>query len=342
MSQPGFFDLDDRYKKLNERDPLISLNKLIDWENFRDTLNKVREKDRKSRAGRKPYDVVLMFKVLVLQHLYNLSDDEMEYQLRDRYSFCRFLGLSPEGKIPDAKTIWLFREHLVQGDLMKELFIDFDYQLNEQGYKAQKGQIVDASFVDVPKQRNTRDENAEIKDGKIPQRFNDNPNVGCQKDTDARWAKKNQETHFGYKNHAAVDNKHKLIRTYEVTSAEVHDSQVFVEILAENTSSDVWADSAYQSEDNEIALEAMGYRSQIHKKGKRNKPLSERQKKANTRKSKVRVRVEHVFGSITNEQVGLYSRVIGLARTTVKIGMMNVVYNMRRFVTLHRISASAN
>lgn len=342
MSQPGFFDLDDRYKKLNERDPLISLNKLIDWEDFRDTLNKIHEKDRKSRAGRKPYDVVLMFKALVLQHLYNLSDDEMEYQLRDRYSFCRFLGLSPEGKIPDAKTIWLFREHLVHCDLMKELFIDFNYQLEEQGYKAQKGQIVDASFVDVPKQRNTRDENAEIKDGKIPQRFNDNPNVGSQKDTDARWAKKNQETHFGYKNHAAVDNKHKLIRTYEVTSAEVHDSQVFIEILAENTSSDVWADSAYQSEDNEIALEVMGYRSHIHKKGKRNKPLSERQKKANTKKSTVRVRVEHVFGSITNEQGGLYSRVVGLARTTVKIGMMNVVYNMRRFVTLHRISASAH
>jgi len=201
---------------------------------------------------------------------------------------------------------------------------------------------VDASFVDVPRQRNTRDENAAIKEGKIPERFKDNPNVGAQKDTDARWTKKNQETHFGYKNHAAVDNKHKLIRSYEVTSAEVHDSQVFIELLAENTSSDVWADSAYQSEDHEIALEVMGYRSHIHKKGKRNKPLSERQKKANTKKSKVRVRVEHVFGSITNEQGGLYFRVIGLARTTVKIGMMNVVYNMRRFVALQRISASAN
>lgn len=325
MSQPGFFDLDDRHKKLDEKDPLIRLNKLIDWEDFRATLNKIREKSRKSRAGRKPYDVVLMFKLLVLQHLYNLSDDEIEYQLRDRYSFCRFLGLSPEGKIPDAKTIWLFREHLVQAALMEELFVDFNHQLEGHGYKARKGQIVDASFVDVPRQRNTRDENAEIKSGEVPQRFNDNPNVGSQKDTDARWTKKNQETHFGYKNHATVDNKHKLIRAYEVTSAEVHDSQVFVEILAENTSSDVWADSAYQSEAHETALEAMGYRSHIHKKGKRNKPLSEREKKANTRKSRVRVRVEHVFGSITNEQGGLYFRVIGRARTAVKIGMMNVV-----------------
>ncbi len=342
MLQPGFFDLDNRYKKLNDRDPLISLNQLIDWENFRDTLNKVRAKVRKTSAGRKPYDVVLMFKVLVLQHLYNVSDDEIEYQIRDRYTFCRFLGLSPEGKIPDAKTIWLFREQLVKGDLMTELFNDFDYQLNEQGYKAQKGQIVDASFVDVPKQRNTRDENAVIKEGSIPQRFKDNPSIGSQKDTDARWTKKNNETHFGYKNHAAVDNKHKLIRNYAVTSAEVHDSQVFIEILSENTSRDVWADSAYQSKDHEIALGAMGHRSHVHKKGKRNKPLSEAKKKANTKKSKTRARVEHVFGSITNEQGGLFFRVIGLARTTFKVGMMNVVYNMRRFVTLGRISAPTN
>ena len=310
-------------------------------EKFRDTLTIIRKKERKSNAGRKPFDVVLMFKVLVLQHLYNLSDDQIEYQIRDRYTFCRFLGLTPEGIVPDAKTVWVFREQLVQLDLMKELFNDFDYQLGEHGYKAQKGQIVDASFVDVPKQRNTREENQQIKAGEVPQRFEDKPNVGAQKDTDARWTKKNDETHFGYKNHVAVDNAHKLIRNYEVTSAEVHDSQVFEEILAENTSKDVWADSAYRSEDHELALDVMGYRSHVHKKGKRNTPLTDREKKANTQKSRVRARVEHVFGSITNEQGGLSFQVIGLCRTKVKIGMMNVVYNMRRFVTLHRIRAPA-
>lgn len=340
MSQPGFFDLEGRHKKLNEKDPLLLLNQLIDWENFRDTLNKIRDIARKSNAGRKPYDVVLMFKILVLQHLYNLSDDEIEYQIRDRYSFCRFLGLYPEETVPDAKTIWLFRETLTRQDLMIELFNDFDYQLSEQGFKARKGQIVDASFVDVPRQRNTREENKQIKHGVTPQRFSENPNVKSQKDTDARWTKKNDETHFGYKNHVSVDNENKLIRNYEVTSAEVHDSQVFIEILADNSSRDVWADSAYQSEDHEIMLEVMDCRSHVHKKGKRNQPLSERAKKANTQKSKVRARVEHVFGSITNEQGGLYFRVIGLARTKVKVGMMNVVYNMRRFVSLHKMSLS--
>ena len=221
-----------------------------------------------------------------------------------------------------------------------KLFNDFDAQLNNEGYIAQKGQIVDASFVDVPKQRNTREENAEIKAGNTPQGFMDDTNVGCQKDTDARWAKKNQETHFGYKNHATVDNKHKLIRNYEVTSAEVHDSNVFVDLLAENTSKDVWADSAYQSKKAERELAEKGMRSHVNKKGQKNKPLTDREKKANTTRSKIRVRVEHVFGSITNEQGGLYFRVIGLSRTKAKIGLMNMVYNMRRFVTLHKIGVS--
>lgn len=341
MSQPGFFDLNDRYEKLNERDPLIHLNQLIDWESFRSTLNKVREKKRKSHAGRKGFDVVLMFKVLVLQHLYNIADDETEYQIRDRYSFCRFLGLSPEGKIPDAKTIWLFREALVKLELVEVLFNGFNFQLNEKGYQAQKGQIVDASFVDVPRQRNSREENAQIKAGETPERFKENAHVGAQKDTDARWTKKNQETHYGYKNHAVVDSQHKLIRNYKVTSAEVHDSQVFVELLTDNSSKDVWADSAYRSEEAEKQLAEGKYRSHVHKKGARNKPLTDRDKQANKRKSKIRVRVEHVFGSISNEQGGLYFRVIGLARTAAKVGLMNMVYNMRRLVTLHRMSASA-
>jgi IS5 family transposase len=338
--QPSFFDLDNRHRKLNERDPLVHLDTLIDWDNFRSTLETIRDKPRKSNAGRKPFDAVLMFKALVIQHLYNLSDDELEYQIRDRYSFCRFLGVNPEDKIPDAKTLWLFREQLVELQLIELLFLDFDLQLEAQGFKARKGQMVDASFVSAPKQRNSREENAQIKDGETPERVEANPHVKRQKDTDARWTKKNGQAYYGYKNHVSVDHKHKLIRGYAVTSAEVHDSQVFYDLLRDNTSKDVWADSAYWSEDNKLMLAATGYRSHLHKKGHRNKPLSDRDMRANHRKSKVRVRIEHVFGSQTNEQGGMFVRVIGLARAEIKIGMMNLVYNMRRFVTLNRIRVS--
>lgn len=334
--QPSFFDLDNRYQKLNERDALLWLDRLILWEDFRETLEKGRDKKRKSAAGLKPFDAVMMFKTLVLQHLYNLSDDELEFQIRDRYSFCRFLGLNPENRVPDAKTIWLFREQLTEKKLIKPLFDDFDLQLEEKGFKARKGQIIDASLISAPIQRNSREENAQIKEGRTPDSFEENPSVKRQKDVEARWTEKNGQKHYGYKDHIVVDVEHKLIRDYDVTSAEVHDSQVFFGLLSENSSRDVWADSAYRSDENELMLAADDYCSHVHTKGKRNHPLNDREKEANRKQSKIRARVEHVFGSMENEQGGMFIRVIGLARAKAKIGLMNLVYNIRRCVSLSR------
>lgn len=341
MLQPSFFDLDDRFKKLNERDFLLQLDKFVDWELFRPVLDGVRPPLPANHPGRRSYDNVLMFKGLVLQHLYNLSDEELEFQIRDRFTFMRFLGLKPESTTPDCNTFWDFRELLVKADLSKSLFIEFELHLQEQGYSARKGQIVDASFVEAPRQRNSKEENAAIKAGEVPPTLAEKPACLRQKDLDARWTKKNEETHYGYKNHVCIDNEHKLIREYEVTSAEVHDSQVLLEILTENDSRLVWADSAYRSEDNELMLAACRYRSRIHERAWRDKPLTEKQKAKNKVKSKVRARVEHVFGSITNEQDGMHVRVIGIVRATAKVGLTNLVYNLRRFVSLNRIAASA-
>ena len=201
--------------------------------------------------------------------------------------------------------------------------------------------MIDASLVDAPKQRNNREENTQIKAGEMPQRFEDNPNVRRQKDTDAGWVKKNNESHYGYKNHVSVDVEHKLIREYDVSSAEVYDSQRLFDVLSENADDGVWANSAYWSEDHELILGAMDYESHIHEKGSRDKPLTAKQQASNKKKSSVRVRVEHIFGSIVNEQNGGFVRVIGLARATTKIGLTNLVYNMRRLVTLSRQVAPA-
>ena len=163
-------DLEKRLQLLEKLgDPLPRLQRHIDWEAFRPLLNRVYEKKRKSNAGRKPYDVVLMFKVLVLQHLYNLSDEQIEYQIRDRYSFCHFLNLSPKEPVPDARTVWLFRERLKEHDLVECLFDRLLQQINDAGYIARKGQIVDASFVTAPRQRNSREENDAIKKGETPE-----------------------------------------------------------------------------------------------------------------------------------------------------------------------------
>lgn len=336
MAQPGFFDTESRLKKLDEKDNLLKLNQLVDWDIFRSTIETARRKsERKSNAGRKPYDALVMFKCLVLQQLYNLSDEEFEFQLRDRLTFIRFVGLNPEDTTPDANTLWDFRELLTKQNQLSNLFNRFNQYLDNKGLRARKGQIVDASFVEAPRQRNTREQNQTIKDGLIPAEFLDNPHVASQKDTDARWAQKNDEDHFGYKNHISVDVEHKLIRNFACTNAAVHDSNQFESLLAPNSSRDVWADSAYRSEEKEAILNAMNYRSHVHEKGNRSAALTDKQIARNKKKSKIRARVEHVFGYQVNSMSGGFLRVIGIARATTKIALTNLVYNIMRFCYLH-------
>ena len=343
--QPGLFDVEERAAQLTDMgDPLVGLKARIDWEAFRPDLVRVHDKDRKSNAGAKPFDVVLMFKVLVLQQLHNLSDDGIEYQVRDRFSFMRFLGLQLEDRVPDAKTVWLFRDRLKALDMVEVLFARFHQQLAKQGYIAQAGQIVDATFVEVPRQRNSREENAQIKAGEVPPAW-DEPKAKAmrrQKDTDARWTKKNHERHYGYKNHINADQQHKLIQSYAVTSASVHDSQVFDGLLdqTEDTGGHkrpVYADSAYRSEAHEQRLADTKMGSHICEKGSRGKPLTDGQKDSNRIKSKVLARVEHVFGAQAH-MGGHIVRTIGLQRAKVKIGLMNLVYNMIRLVQLVKLN----
>ena len=337
--QPGFFDIHERTAKLTEMgDPLVGLKEHIDWEAFRPVLNIVHNKPRKSNAGAKPIDVVLMFKILLLQQLYNLSDDGIEYQIRDRLSFMRFLGLQIESRVPDAKTIWLFREHLKELDLVDDLFEKFHQQLAAQGYVVKAGQMIDATFVEAPRQRNNREENADIKSGKIPEDWLLNPNKLRQKDTDARWVKKNNEKYYGYKNHINADQTNKLVQSFAVSNAAVHDSQVFEELLDQTIDPEgkklpIYADSAYRSKDQEESPATNGFESQIHEKGTRCHPLTDEQKASNRIKSKTRARVEHVFGA-QHAMGGHIVRTIGIARAKAKIGMMNLVYNMRRLIQL--------
>ena len=339
--QPGLFDIEERTAKLTKMgDPLVELKARIDWEAFRPELNRVHEKARKSDAGAKPIDVVLMFKILVLQHLNNLADDNTEYQIRDRFSFMRFLSLELEDRVPDSKTIWTFRNSLGKLNLVTVLFARFNAQLAEHGYAARAGQMIDATFIEVPKQRNSREENIQIKEGQVPEGWDhvDAQAKRRQKDTDARWTKKNDQKHYGYKNHINADQAHKLIQNYAVTSASVHDSQVFDELLDQATDADghkrpVYADSAYRSKEQEQRLANAEIASQVCEKGTRGKPLSEAQKISNRTKSKVRARVEHVFGAQA-AMGGHWLRSIGLQRATIKIGLLNLVYNMKRFIQL--------
>ena len=320
-------------------DPLERLNKVIDWQMFMPTLKQIDTKARKSNAGRTLTDRVLLFKILILKKLYALSDDNVEYQIRDRLSFMRFLGLTLASRVPDSKTIWAFADALAQAGLAEQLFERFNTILQVLGVQMQSGQLIDASFIEVPKQRNTREENALIKQDAVPLDWQDEPNKRAQKDIDARWTKKNGEKHFGYKDHINVDKDTKLITTFDVTDAAVHDSQALAGLLqnAELGGAPVYADSAYKSDEIDGIVFAKGLNNKIHERAYRNKPLTDAQKADNTFKSRKRSRVEHVFGSIKSMLRGSKLRSIGLVRAKFNIGLMNLTYNLKRVEALIRL-----
>ena len=346
MGQLGFFDAEKRLTALSaaKGDPLESIDRLVPWESFRADIEAVvltPDEMKKSNAGRKPADAIVMFRMLVLQALHNLSDEQAEYQVRDRLSFTRFLRLGIEDSIPDATTLWLFREKLAKASLIEKLFERFDQHLAAQGYMARGGQMVDATIVPVPKQRNSRDENETVKAGETPAEWERKLAKLRQKDRDARWTKKHGQSFFGYKNHVNADARHKLIRRYQVTDAAVHDSQALDVLLSKgNTSTDVFADSAYRSVEIEAKLKAGGFRSRIHRRRRRNHPLSDAQTRANRAKSKIRARIEHVFGAQQSSAGGRIVRTIGIVRVRAKIGLQNFAYNIRRLVTLDRMAAA--
>ena len=343
---PGFFDIDRRLEAISAKgDPLETINATVTWEAFRATIEAAtvtRAEDKKSNAGRPAYDAILKFKMLVLAALYNLSDEAIEFQVRDRLSFMRFLGLELHHAVPDATTIWLFREALVKAGKIDALFDLFKQHLEARGFIARGGQIIDATIVEAPRQHNTRDENEQVKGGATPEAWEKKPAKNRQKDKDARWTKKHGKSYFGYKNHVGIDKTHKLIREWDMTDASVHDSQKLDDLLdCGNTSRDVWADSAYRSEAAEARLAEKGYRSRIHFRAWRDHPLDETQKNANRARSEVRARVEHIFGDMTTAMGGTIVRTIGAARARFKIGMMNLGYNVRRLATLERMAVAS-
>jgi len=314
------------------------LDKFINWKIFETPINEAfKNEDRDlSKGGRPSFNRLTLFKALIIQSLYNLSDEQLEYQIVDRASFKRFLELKKSDKVPDSKTFWFFREQLIAKDVIIDLFKTFNETLDAAGVFANEGKMVDASFVEAPRQRNTREENKHIKEtGTVPEEWRVKPHKLAQKDIDARWTKKNNTTFYGYKNHVKADTKTKLIEEYIVTDASVHDSQVMEQLLTEKDEGQpLYADSAYTGEDQETVYKKKKVINKIIEKGYRNKPLTEEQKANNKEKSRTRVRVEHVFGFVENSMHGSIVRTIGIVRAKTKIGLMNLTYNISRCTQL--------
>ena len=337
----GLFDEEENRQKLSDLgNPLEMISEVIDFEIFRASLeDKLLNKDKKNNAGAKPYDVVMMFKIMILQRYYGLGDTQIEYQIIDRLSFKKFLGLESGDKVPDEKTVWHFREKITKKGLVEDIFTQFNEYLEAKGLMMNKGKMIDASFTVAPRQRNTREENKKIKQGQGDELWGDKPNKKRHKDIDARWSKKNGQTYYGYKNHTKVDTKSKFIDNYTVSDASVHDSQALDDLLDEkDKGQDLHADSAYTGKDQEKVLDKYEVKNKVHEKAYRNRPLTEEQKANNKEKSKTRARVEHVFGFMEQSMNGLAIKSVGIKRATGIIGLINLTYNLFRYEQVVRLN----
>lgn len=230
--QKGLFDFEDRMREIGEKDPLAKLDRIIDWEVFREPIEHAVVPEARGPDGRPRFDVVQMFKILVLQRLYHLSDGQTEFMIRDRLSFMRFVGVDLHQTVPDEKTIWRFREELIHAKVMNELWHVFSIELRRLGIQTNRGKIVDASIVETnrPKRKNPKDHtDAKARNGHPV--CEQTLSQERQMDRDARWTVKRNRPYFGYKNHIKIDAKTNLIEETTVTDASVHDSQMMGVLL---------------------------------------------------------------------------------------------------------------
>ncbi len=312
-------------------DPLQKIEAVVDFSALAQAVERIAPRPEQSKGGRPPYPTEVMVRILVLKRLHGLSDEQTEFQLLDRRSFRRFCGLEHSRNIPDRTTIWNFEKRL-GGEGVMALFIELDRQIRAHGLEARAGQIVDATLVPAPKQHFTKEDKELLEQNAVPADWK--PARRRQKDLDASWTKKHGKSYHGYKFTVSVDRKHKFIRTWVADTASVHDSQHLEAALDEwNTSAEIYADKGYVGAEREERLREQGYRPQIQRKTKQGKPLSACQERRNRRIARIRARVEHVFAAIT-QWGGKSIRTIGQARATFAMGMMVIVYNMRRLAFL--------
>ncbi|HEY9006204.1 MAG TPA: IS5 family transposase [Ohtaekwangia sp.] len=334
----GLFDEQIRLDKLTaQNDPLVKLVKHIDFEFFRKPLeNHFQAGKNRNQGGRPAFDYLLMFKILILQRYYNLSDDNTEYAILDRLSFMRFLGLTITDRVPDAKTIWNYRNELMKAGLVEKLFKLLDSTLDKKGVILHEGKMVDASIIEVPIQRNTPEQNEQIKKGEFPEDWKDHEAKISQKDVDARWYIQKGKSYYGYKNHIKADVKTKLITGYEVAPANVLEGDVLPFLLDKSDRGQkLYGDKAYYQKDNEELLASKGIISRIHAKAYRYQKLTKQQQADNKRKSKTRARIEHIFAFMSNSMNRMFLRHRSINRIETSVGLMNITYNLFRLTQLN-------
>lgn len=328
-----FAEASRQHKRDEVGDPLQVIARHIDFAELARLVDALIERSDGRKGGRPAYPTEVMVRILVLKRLYNLSDEQMEYQLLDRASYQRFCLLQDAMNVPDRNTIWRFGERLgVDG--ATALFQGVDAQLHRHGYIARGGQAIDATLVPAPRQRLDRQEREALAEGRTPDWSEAERR---QKDVDATHTKKHGKSYFGYKLSVSVDLKHGFIRRICTGTASEHDGHHFDEVLdMHNTGRAVHTDKAYASRQRQQLLKVLGLVDAMQRRARPGKPLSECQQRRNQRIAKKRAKVEHVFAGLRHLG-GKFVRTIGQARATVAMTMMAACYNLKRLASfLHR------
>ena len=329
MIKTSLFADQEREAKLNKLgDTLRVMEQHVDFAALAAEVDRDAPRPSRERGGRPPFPTELMVRVLLIQQLFNLSDEQMEFQLLDRLSFQRFVGLRASSQIPDRTTIWTFKERLIQARASESIFEAVNKQLSRHGYIARGGQMIDASIVQAPEQSLSKDEKALVGEGAMPITWT--PAKRRQKDTDARWTKKHGKSYFGYKVSANADKRYKLVRKIKVSTASEHDTLHFEDVLDPNN---ILADKGYVDGAREERLSKQGWRMHIQRKGTKDKPISETQERRSRRIAKTRARVEHVL-AVLAQLGGKAVRSIGLPRATLQLNWKVAAYNLQRLVYL--------
>lgn len=300
-------------QKLNQR--LDRINSLIDWGRLEEKLNRIYS----SPTGRPSYPVLVLFKSLLLQAWYNLSDYALEEVLDDRISFRRFVHLSLADKAPDHSVFSRFRDQLIQHGIHEQLFNEINTQLEHRGLIVKKGTLVDATVIEAAPKR--PDQNEDGTAGKSPV------------DPDADWTKKGGSYLFGYKAHVGVDQGSELIRKITMTPAHVHDGEMLSHVLSGDESW-AFADKAYDSAKNHNILSEKGIGNGILMKGTCKKKLSLVEKMCNRILSRMRCSVERVFGTLKRSYRYSRARYLGLRKNFLQLAIMSMAYNLRRMEKL--------
>ena len=309
--QTTFFDMATSQRETSNK-VLETITELID---FSEAERKLEE--TYSTRGRPGHRVSVMLRIMILQHLYGLSDPQAEVQLNDRLSFQRFVGVQPEERIPDETTICRFRRRLIKCGLHEELLELLNKQLEARGLILKCTTLIDASLLQSSRKRPTPEA---VKEGQVP-------------DADASFTRKNFNTYYGYKAHISADGEHHLIRRAKISTAREQDCHWF-EPLAPEDSGIIYADKAYDTKANKNWMEQRGIENAILKKGAHHIKLTPEDQQRNKELGETRQQVERIFGHLKQWQGYRRVRYMGLAKNQLELTLKATAYNLKRLAAL--------